>query len=91
MSSEDYWPAKFDVTSIDEAKRIILTVEGGLSAEDRWAIETTPVVELLRDQFNITENSVLLDYGAGIGRVARELIEQTGCFVVGVGASLAWQ
>ena len=87
MTSEDYWPAKFDVTSIDEAKRIILTVEGGLSADERWALETRPVVELLRDQFDITEHSVLLDFGAGVGRVARELIEQTGCYIVGVDIS----
>jgi SAM-dependent methyltransferase len=87
MSSKDYWPEKFSVTDIEEAKDPILTAQGGLSSEERWARETAPQIALLREQFEITEQSVVLDFGAGIGRVAKELIEQTGCSVIGVDIS----
>ncbi len=87
MPSKDYWPEKFSVSDIEEAKDLILTAQGGLTSDERWTRETLPQVELLREQFHITEQSVLLDFGAGIGRVAKELIEQTGCCVIGVDIS----
>ena len=34
-----------------------------------------------------SKKSVVLDYGCGIGRISKELIEQTGCTVVGVDVS----
>lgn len=87
MASKDYWPEKFNVSDLEEAKDLILTAQGDLTSEERWARETAPQVALLREQFEITEQSVLIDFGAGIGRVAKELIEQTGCSVIGVDIS----
>jgi hypothetical protein len=87
MTEDEYWPEKFDVSDIEEAKRIILTPEGDASTEDRWAVETPPLVKLLREYFDITEQSILIDFGVGVGRVAKELINETGCFIVGVDIS----
>lgn len=87
MTENEYWPEKFDVSDIEEAKRIILTPEGDASTDDRWAVETPPLVQLLRENFNITEHSILIDFGVGVGRVAKELINKTGCFIVGVDIS----
>jgi len=81
-----YSPAVFHVDSIEAAKAVILTPEGGTTKE-RWEKETPYVVALIREQLEIGQGSVVLDYGCGIGRIARELILQTGCFVVGVDIS----
>ena len=87
MSAKDYWPEKFSVSDLAEAKDLILTAQGGLTSEERWARETVPQIAFLREQFAIDEHSVVLDFGAGIGRVAKELIDQTGCCVIGVDIS----
>ncbi len=36
------------------------------------------------EQFALAEGSVVLDFGCGVGRMAKELIERCGCFVLGV-------
>jgi 2-polyprenyl-3-methyl-5-hydroxy-6-metoxy-1,4-benzoquinol methylase len=71
---------------IDEAaaKRIILTPEGGSRTIERWTIETPYLVRLIMDHVILDRNSLVLDYGCGIGRIAKELIRQTGCHVIGV-------
>jgi SAM-dependent methyltransferase len=74
---------------IDEAaaKRIILTPEGGSRTIERWTIETPYLVRLIMDHVILDRNSLVLDYGCGIRRIAKELIKQTGCHVIGVDIS----
>jgi ubiquinone/menaquinone biosynthesis C-methylase UbiE len=36
---------------------------------------------------NIDKHSLVLDYGCGVGRIAKELINRTGCTVIGVDIS----
>lgn len=81
-----YNPAIFDVASIQQAKHIILTPEGGSTAE-RWAKETPYLVSLIERDLQLDERSLVLDYGCGIGRMAKALIERFGCRVVGVDIS----
>jgi ubiquinone/menaquinone biosynthesis C-methylase UbiE len=77
----------FDVNSIADAMRIILTADDS-TTETRWRNETPYVADLIRDHFEIiSPNSVLLDYGCGIGRMAKELIVRHGCHVIGVDIS----
>ena len=77
----------FNVKSIADAKRIILTADDS-TPETRWRSETPYVADLIRDQFEtISPNSLLLDYGCGIGRMAKELIVRHGCHVIGVDIS----
>lgn len=87
MTSSNYWPEKFDVADLDEAVRIILTPEDGTSPKERWEKETPPMADLFESLFDLGPDSVVLDYGCGIGRLSRELIERTGCGVVGVDIS----
>ncbi len=87
MTSSPYWPGKFDVATLDEAIGIILTPESGDSPEDRWRKETPPMADLLESLFDLSPDSVVLDYGCGIGRLSRELIERTECSVIGVDIS----
>lgn len=82
-----YSPAVFNVTNMDQAKRIILTKEGELTTEQRWERETPYLLSLIRDTIPLSADSVVLDYGCGIGRMAKALIDDVGCRVVGVDIS----
>lgn len=81
-----YDPSVFSVTTLDQAKAIILTGEDSTTAR-RWAIETPYLVDLIARNIPITSNSRVLDYGCGIGRMAKALIDRFGCLVDGVDAS----
>jgi 2-polyprenyl-3-methyl-5-hydroxy-6-metoxy-1,4-benzoquinol methylase len=82
-----YNPAIFDVPNLEWAKDVILTVEAGVSTEDRWATETPYVADLIGEALRPTQESLILDYGCGVGRLARELIHRHGCTVIGVDIS----
>src|SRR5258706_10939744 len=52
-----------------------MTPEGATTAE-RWENETPYLADLIAEQFDITADSLLLDYGCGIGRMSHELIKR---------------
>jgi len=81
-----YNPQIFDTQTIGDAMRIILTAEDS-TTEHRWATETPYLADLIGRSFSLTANSVVLDYGCGIGRMAKELIARHGCSVVGLDIS----
>lgn len=82
-----YSSAVFNVSTIEQAKRIILTKEGDVSTEQRWQQETPYLLSLIKSKLSVNANSVVLDYGCGIGRMAKALIDDVGCRVVGVDIS----
>lgn len=82
-----YSPAVFDVSSTAAAMAIILTPEQGQDTDERWRRETPYLAEMIVRECKVTERSWVLDYGCGIGRLAKALIERTGCHVVGVDIS----
>jgi len=82
-----YQPQVFDVANIQQAKNIILTPEGGTTTEERWERETAYLTQAIGDFVQPAENTVILDYGCGIGRVAKSLIQKHQCFVLGVDIS----
>jgi len=81
-----YNPAVFDVADIAAAKRIILTPEG-VPTEQRWQVETPYVADLIGQSLAPTSSTLVVDYGCGIGRLAKELIARHGCCVIGVDIS----
>ena len=81
-----YEPRVFDAATIAQAKRVILTAEAS-TTEERWAKETPYLAELAGSELRLGRRSVVLDYGCGIGRLAKALIERFGCRVVGVDIS----
>ena len=83
-----YRPEVFRVGNLDEAKRIILTPEPHTTTEERWEKETPYLVRQIGSLFKLNEQSLVLDYGCGIGRVAKGLIESFSCSVIGVDFSL---
>lgn len=86
MGQHVYSSAVFDVGNIEQAQNIILTPEGG-STQERWAKETPVIVDLISQHCALDENSVVIDYGCGIGRLSKELIAKYGCKVIGVDIS----
>ena len=84
--SRTYDASVFDVTDVAAAKRIILTPENS-TTEERWAVETPYLAELISNHIPIDRDTVLLDYGCGIGRMSKALIERARCKVVGVDIS----
>jgi SAM-dependent methyltransferase len=80
----NYRPEIFSVPTIEKAKEIILTFDGTHTPEERWQRETPIVAELLSRDLGIGPGQLVLDYGCGIGRLAKALIEKRRCGVVGV-------
>lgn len=83
-----YDPSVFYVASLKQAKAIILTPEG-LGTEARWEKETPWLAELAISKLGLSASSKVLDYGCGVGRIARALIEGSGCRVFGLDISSA--
>lgn len=83
MSDINYNPDFFIPTSVEHAKNIILTPEDS-SVDDRWEKETVWTKNVVSSLMNITPDSVVLDWGCGIGRISKMLIDTFGCQVVGV-------
>ena len=81
-----YDPRVFNVNDIAQAMAIIMTPEGSTTA-DRWENETPYLADLIAEEFAITADSLLLDYGCGIGRMSHELIKRHNCRIVGVDIS----
>jgi 2-polyprenyl-3-methyl-5-hydroxy-6-metoxy-1,4-benzoquinol methylase len=81
-----YTPGIFDQDSVAAAKRIILTVPSDI-ADEYWRRTTVATGDLIIEAMRPTQDDVLLDFGCGIGRLAKELIGRTGCRIVGVDIS----
>lgn len=82
-----YQPSVFDVRDVEEARRIILTPESGTTTDERWARETPWLAARILEQFPLDERHAVLDFGCGLGRMSKALIEASGCCVVGVDLS----
>jgi SAM-dependent methyltransferase len=81
-----YNPGIFNVPDISWAKKVILTPEDS-STEARWQLETPYVADLISQNIPINFDTIILDYGCGIGRMAKELIARHQCYVIGVDIS----
>jgi len=84
---KQYSPAVFHASDIEKAKYIILTPTPEMTTDERWEIETRNLSEELGHALNLNPQSHILDYGCGIGRIAKALIERYGCTVTGVDIS----
>jgi cyclopropane fatty-acyl-phospholipid synthase-like methyltransferase len=88
MGSElTYSRAVFDVPSEQAARRIILTPEGGEGTDERWERETPHLVDLIGEHLRPPPDALYIDYGCGIGRLAKAMIERFDCRVLGVDIS----
>ena len=82
-----YRPQVFDTASLDDAKRIILTPEEGVTTDERWEKETPWIAGALEHVLALKPEHTVIDYGCGIGRLARAFAQSVGCGVAGVDIS----
>src|SRR6478609_8352195 len=82
-------PEAFEARTLEEAKRLIVTPERGTTTDERWVRETAYLLEDIVRSLEIDAETCVLDYGCGIGRLSKALIDQTGCRIVGVDSSQA--
>jgi len=78
-----YNPARFEIKNYAEAQNIILTPQADMSPQQRWETEG-PYLLTLMEPLSLNEDSFVLDFGCGIGRMSKLLIDTFGCRVVGV-------
>ena len=83
MLETTFNPDFFVPSDIENAKNIILTPEDS-DITSRWELETKGSVDMIDLFMDIGPDSVVLDWGCGIGRMSKALIDKYGCRVVGV-------
>jgi ubiquinone/menaquinone biosynthesis C-methylase UbiE len=83
----NYIPTFFECESVEKAREIILTGNDTMSTEDRWREETKFLTEEMGRDLSLSPSDLVLDYGCGIGRVAKALVERFGCRVMGLDIS----
>jgi len=87
MAVSNYQPSYYEVSTLEEAMGKILTPEGGVSPLERWEKETPIIADMLTNRLNLSANHNIIDYGCGVGRLAKELIGSRDCNVIGVDIS----
>lgn len=83
-----YYKDMFKVDNLEEAKNIILTEEAqGGDHRQRWERETTYMQSLFAEGLGDLNGKTVLDFGCGIGRLSKALVEKYDCHVLGVDIS----
>jgi len=78
-----YDPSRYlDIETVDEAVNIITTGTETLTSKQRWDNETPALMQII--ERHVRPDSWVLDYGCGIGRLAKPLVEKLNCKVIGV-------
>src|ERR1700744_5972176 len=72
----------FEVRTIEQAKSVILTPED-TTTDARWEKETPYLASLISKHIGVHPKDRVLDYGCGIGRMSKALIDRFGCSVFG--------
>lgn len=85
-SALTYSRAVFDVADEAAARHVILTPEDSVGTDERWERETPYLADLIASQLGVGPG-VFVDYGCGIGRLAKPLLERSDCHVIGVDLS----
>jgi 2-polyprenyl-3-methyl-5-hydroxy-6-metoxy-1,4-benzoquinol methylase len=77
----------FDVTTFEHAKHVVLTSDP--NNPNKFENETNFLIDTIAEQMStkMNEDSVVLDFGCGMGRVSKKLIEKFNCNIIGVDIS----
>ena len=81
-----YQSAIFDPVNLEHAKDIVLTPDEKFP--NRFIEDTKYFVDIIELENLINQNSCVLDFGVGMGRVSKELIDRFNCKVIGTDISL---
>lgn len=83
-----YYKDMFKVQDLEQTKNIILTEEQqGGDYRQRWERETEYMKTLFAGGLGDLSGKTVLDFGCGIGRLSKALLEQYDCRVLGVDIS----
>ena len=74
----------FDVHTFDQAKDIVLTPDE--SKPNKFKTETEFTVDTILEYVDLNDKTIL-DFGCGMGRISKELINRTSCKVFGLDIS----
>ena len=75
----------FNPLTFEQAKHIVLTSDP--KNPDKFEQETKVLIDVIEKESLVTENTNVLDFGCGMGRLSKELINRFNCNVVGVDIS----
>ena len=82
-NNNEYNSDFFIPKSLEHAKNIILTPEND-TTDSRWNKETDWIIKTSDLFMNIDSNSFILDWGCGLGRISKSLIDKYQCRVMGI-------
>lgn len=77
----------FDVTTFEHAKHVVLTSDP--DNPKKFDNETNFLINTIAEQNILNPGSIVLDFGCGMGRVSKKLIERFDCNVIGVDISVS--
>src|SRR3990167_4765561 len=78
---------RFKALNIEQGKNSVVGNCNGFSCEDRWRIETPAFARAILSHLPANATAIL-DYGVGVGRLAKEVLNQNKkVTVIGVDAS----
>lgn len=80
-----YVKEAFDVTTITQAMNVVLSFEA--DKPEKFHKETQFLIDVIADENIITNDSTVLDFGCGMGRVSKELVKKFDCSVLGLDIS----
>jgi len=86
MAQLVYSPNAFDADSLDKAKQLSLLTGSPIPEKVRWTDEVKLLTGTMARELMLRKGDLILDYGCGVGRIAKELCA-LGCDVVGVDIS----
>jgi 2-polyprenyl-3-methyl-5-hydroxy-6-metoxy-1,4-benzoquinol methylase len=76
-----YFKEVFEPKTIEQAMNVCLTSD--VNDSNKFVNETKFLVDFLKEQQLIQPATKVLDFGCGVGRVSKALIQEIGCEVVG--------
>ena len=76
-----YIKEAFDVTTISQAMNVVLTFES--DKPEKFHKETQFLIDVIANEHIITNESTVLDFGCGMGRVSKNIINTFDCKVLG--------
>lgn len=80
-----YIKEAFDVFSLEQAKDVVLSYSH--NDEFKFHNETNYFVDTVLEHVDINNETCLLDFGCGMGRLSKEFIDRKNCYVFGVDLS----
>jgi len=86
MAQLVYNPGVFDADTMDKAKQLSVVAGTPIPENIRWGEEVKMLCNTMARELMLRRGDLILDYGCGVGRLAKELCA-LGCDVVGVDIS----